>query len=145
MEPELLRVFREGRPLDSIGPFERVGPDAFPLAANSPLRAEHEALGPMLAEIGNDHNSKARPNPIWRAATATDVAGRTRWLLALLERTIAHDAGFSTAEGYAFSSFFNYGTGAHTMAAGSIILSKVFLLADAAGITDKTIVRQIKS
>src|SRR3982751_6157738 len=70
----------------------------------------------MLVGLGSDHSGQARPNPIWRAAMAADVAGRTRWLLALLERTIAHDAGFSSAEGYVFSAFFNYGTGAHTMA-----------------------------
>jgi hypothetical protein len=71
---------------------DQIGPDRFPLRADSPLRAEHALLGEMFAEvIGRPgyNRPEVKETEAGRKIIGMDRAARGRVLLAAAERAVA--------------------------------------------------------
>lgn len=87
LEP-LKRLY--GMPSDAAEtPTEPIGPDRFPLGANSPLRQEHEWLSELLEEVANSdeyHNPTLTGLRAGRTLLAQDLATAGRVILAAAER-----------------------------------------------------------
>jgi hypothetical protein len=107
---EQLRAFRDGRSLEQLGAFERVGPDGYPLLSTSELAAEHRRIGALVPIRELEESAEAAE------LLQGDRGLRTRAYLALIERTFAYSANLSTARGFTYSSFFDYGPAATLMA-----------------------------
>jgi hypothetical protein len=117
MALEQLRAFRSGRSVWDFGPTERLAPDQFPLLANSELRKEHEELSKVLEEVGQVYSHEGlQKSRTFAEICQTDDAVRTRFVLALIERSFAYDAELSLSTGHLHSGFFGYGPAATAMA-----------------------------
>ncbi len=119
MALEQLRAYRQERSLAELGPTKQLAPDNYPLLQTSDMRDEHFVVSRML-ELNRGrvfHDQTILKEQPFVGILESDRTKRTRFFLALVERTFAYDAKLSRVEDYAFSNFFDYGQAANAMAA----------------------------
>lgn len=117
MALEQLRAWRAGRALDELGATEQLEPDGFPLLKSSELRYEHQILAELVQISGGVYDASAvLQTSLLEKMVKANAETRTRYYLALLERTFAHDADLNH-RGRPFGAFFDYGPAAITLTA----------------------------
>src|SRR5258705_5053331 len=93
MALEQMRTFLAGGTQEKLGGVTLLPPDNHPLLLTSDLRPEHEAISVLIETAGPiQRGSEIRSNPTLLRMCEADRAQRTRYCLALIERTFAYDA-----------------------------------------------------
>ena len=109
----VLNAFLAGEPPDGFAAAERVGVEAYPLAPHVETERDLHALIDDFVQTtrGRVLGGGDSPLQVAEAVVALDRDGRTRLYLALLDRAIACDAGYSryTIERHDLSGFYDYG------------------------------------
>jgi hypothetical protein len=118
MALEQLRAWRDGQDLEALGPTQILAPDRYPLLRSSELAAEHHVLSDLIEAIGASHEvGPVLKGPILERILASDTQTRTRYYLAIIERTFAYDARLGRTGFDRYVHFFDYGPAAVAMAA----------------------------
>ncbi len=113
MLPPLLQAFFDDDVRLEEAAHEPVGPDAFPLLTASEWAAEHQLISELLEGVAPSAGAKYHlsSQPAGKRMLESDEQMRTRYYLALIERTVAHELELAGDQdgGYRFNSFFGYG------------------------------------
>src|SRR4051794_11585335 len=93
MALEQMRTFLAGGLQEKLGGVTILPPDSYPLLLTSELRQEHEMISELIQTAGPvQRGSEIRGNATLLRMCGSDPAQRTRYCLALIERTFAFDA-----------------------------------------------------